>query len=125
MVKKTSSSKASCSPRKTGLRVNKTEPDDPKMVNARPEILKTPQNLFILAEGRSARLRLYDVIGEVEQLLRIMRNEPIDPFFKKEIYLKIDACEALLKEWQGNLDDLVNIYSGSYNDINQSSTIDN
>ena len=67
-------SKGSCSPRKTGLRVNKTESDDPKMVNARPEILKTPQNLFILAEGRSARVRLYDVIGEVEQLLRIMRN---------------------------------------------------
>ena len=119
MVEKTTSSKASCTPRKTGLRVNKTEPDDPKMVNARPEILKIPQNLFILAEARSARVRLYDIIKEVEQLLHIMRNPPNDPYFKNKMCTQIDAGEALLKEWQGKLDDLVNIYSGSCNDIHQ------
>ena len=84
MVEKTTSSKASCSPRKTGLEVNKTKPDGPKMVDARPEVLKTPQNLFLLAEARSARAALYDIIKEVEQLLHIMRNPPIDPYFKKK-----------------------------------------
>ena len=117
MVEKTTSSKASCSPRKTGLRVNKTESDDPKMVNARLEILKIPQNLFILAEARSARVRLYDVIKEVEQLLHIMQDPPIDPYFKNKMCTQIDAGEALLKEWQGKLDDSANIYSRSCNDI--------
>ena len=79
------------------------------MVNARPEILKIPQNLFVLAEERSARVRLYDVIKEVEQLLHIMQDPPIDPYFKNKMCTQIDAGEALLKEWQGKLDDLVNI----------------
>ena len=63
------------------------------MVNARPEILKIPQNLFILAEARSARVRLYDIIKEVEQLLHIMRNPPIDPYFKNKMCTQIDAGE--------------------------------
>ena len=92
MFKKTTSSSD-----KTGLE-NKTEPAGPKMVEARPQVLKIPKNLFLLAEARSARAALYDVIGEVEQLLRIMRNEPIDPFFKNKIYLQIDAGETLLAE---------------------------
>ena len=113
MFKKTTSS-----PRETGLE-NKTEPAGPKRVEARPQVLKIPKNLFLLAEARSARAVLYDVIGEVEQLLRIMRNEPIDPFFKNEIYLKIDAGETLLAEYQQKLSELVSIYPGSCQDIDQ------
>ena len=64
------------------------------MVDARPEVLKTPQNLFLLAEARSARVALYDVIKEVEQLLHIMRNPPIDPFFKNKMCIQIDAGET-------------------------------
>ena len=118
MIEKTTSSKASCSPRETGLE-NKTEPAGPKMVEARPQVLKIPKNLFVLVEARSARGALYDVIGEVEQLLRIMRNEPIDPFFKNKIYLQIDAGETLLAEYQQKLNELVGIYSGSCQDIDQ------
>ena len=105
MVEKTTSSKASCSPRKTGLEVNKTKPDGPKMVDARPEVLKTPQNLFLLAEARASRAGLYDAIKEVEQLLHIMRNPPIDPYFKNKMSTQIDAGETLLKEYQEKLDE--------------------
>ena len=118
MVEKTTSSKASCSPRETGLE-NKTEPAGPKMVEARPEVLKIPKNLFLLAEARSARAALYDIIGEVKQLLHIMRNSPIDPFFKNKMCLQIDAGKILLGEYQEKLNKLVNIYSGSCQDINQ------
>ena len=114
MFEKTTSS----TDRETGLE-NKTEPAGPKMVEARPQVLKIPKNLFLLAEARSARAALYDVIGEVEQLLRIMRNEPIDPFFKNKIYLQIDAGETLLAEYQQKLNELVSIYSGSCQDIDQ------
>ena len=119
MVEKTTSSEASCSPRETGLEVNKTEPAGPKMVEARPQVLKIPKNLFLLAEARSARAALYDIIGEVEQLLHIMRNSPIDPFFKNKMCLQIDAGEILLGEYQEKLNELVNIYSGSCQDIHQ------
>ena len=98
MVEKMTFSKASCSPGKTGLRANKTESADPKMVDAMPEILKIPQNLFLLAEARSARARLYDVIKEVEQLLHIMQDPPIDPYFKNRMCTQINAGETLLKE---------------------------
>ena len=89
------------------------------MVDARPEVFKTPQNLFLSAEARCARAASYDIIKEVEQLLHIMRNPPIDPYFKNKMCTQIDAGETLLKECQGKLDELVNIYSGSCNDIHQ------
>ena len=69
MVEKTTSSRASCSPRKTGLEVNKTKPDGPKIVDARPEVLKIPQNLVLLAEARSDQTALSDAVQVVEGLL--------------------------------------------------------
>ena len=116
MIEKTTSSSDSCSPRETGLE-NKTEPAGLNTVEARPQVLKIPKNLFVLVETRSARGALYDVIGEVEQLLRIMRNEPIDPFFKNKIYLQIDAGETLLSEYQQKLNKLVSIHPDSCKDI--------
>ena len=90
------------------------------MVNTRPEILKIPQNLWLLAEARAARVGLYDAVQEVEQLLHIIEQDPpIDPYFKNRLCTQIDAGEMLLQECQGKLDELVNIYSGSCNDIHQ------
>ena len=91
------------------------------MVNTRPEILKIPQNLWLLAEAWAARVGLYDAVQEVEQLLHILEQDPpIDPYFKNRLCTQIDAGEMLLQECQGKLDELVNIYSGSCNDIHQS-----
>ena len=48
-----------------------------------------------------------------------MQDPPIDPYFKNRMCTQKDAGETLLKECQGKLDDLVNIYSGNCNDIHQ------
>ena len=97
MFKKTTSSSD-----KTGLE-NKTEPVGPKMVETRPSVFKIPKNIFLLAETRSARGRFYDAIEEVEHLLRILINKPIDPYFKNKLCSQIDAGKTVLAEYQHKL----------------------
>ena len=104
MFKKTTSSSD-----KTGLE-NKTESVGPKMVERRPSVFKIPKNLFLLAETRSVRGTFYDALGEIEQILRILINNPVDPFFKNKIYSQIDAGETLLAEYQHKLNELVSIF---------------
>ena len=113
MFKKTTSSLD-----KTGLE-NKIETVGPKMVETRPSVFKIPRNLFLLAETRSARGAFYDAIGEMEQILRILINKPIDPFFKNKLYSQIDAGETVLAEYQHKLNELVSIYSDSCKDIDE------
>ena len=84
------------------------------MVNTRPEILKIPQNLWLLAEARAARVGLYDAVQEVEQLLHIIEQDPpIDPYFKNRLCTQIDAGEMLLQECQGKLDESISILAAA------------
>ena len=103
---------------KTGLE-NKTESVGPKMVERRPSVFKIPKNLFLLAETRSARGTLYDAIGDIEQILRILINNPIDPFFKNNLYYQIDAGETVLAEYEHKLNELVSIHPDSCKDIDE------
>ena len=97
------------------------------MVNTRPEILKTPQNLYLLAEARVARVGLHDAVQEVNQVLHILEQAGTSkgihplmiPHFTDRLCKEIDAGEALLGKCQRKLDELVNLYSGSCNDIHQ------
>ena len=107
MFKKTTSSSD-----KTGLE-NNTEPVCPKMVETRPSVFKIPKNIFLLAETRSARGRFYEAIEEVEHLLRILINKPIDPYFKNKLCSQIDAGKTVLAEYQHKLNELVSICSDS------------
>ena len=113
MFKKTTSSVD-----KTGLE-NKIETVGPKMVGTRPSVFKIPRNLFLLAETRSARGTLYDAIGDIEQILRILINNPIDPFFKNNLYYQIDAGETVLAEYEHKLNELVSIHPDSCKDIDE------
>ena len=107
MFKKTTSSSD-----KTGLE-NNTEPVCPKMVETRPSVFKIPKNIFLLAETRSARGRFYEAIEEVEHLLRILINKPINPYFKNKLCSQIDAGKTVLAEYQHKLNELVSICSDS------------
>ena len=100
------------------------------MVNTRPEILKTPQNLYLLAEARVARVGLHDAVQEVNQVLHILEQAGTSkgihplmiPHFTDRLCKEIDAGEALLGKCQRKLDELVNLYSGHCNDIHQLTT---
>ena len=97
------------------------------MVNTRPEILRTPQNLYLIAKARATRVGLHDAVQEVDQILHILEqagtNKGIPtfmiPYYSDRLCEKIDAGEALLAKCQGKLDELVNIYSGYCNDTHQ------
>ena len=106
----------------TGLRVNKTKSTGPKMVDSKPEILKIPQNLYLLAETRVDTVGLHDVVQEANQVLLYLEqvgtkgiHPPMTPHFKDRLCKEIDAGEALLNKCQKNSDKLVNLYSGSCN----------
>ena len=93
------------------------------MVDSKPEILKTPQNLYLLAETRVARVGLHDAMQEADQVLHILEQAGTDkgihplmiPHFTDRLCKEIDAGEALLNKCQNKLNELVDLYSGSCN----------
>ena len=104
---------------KTGSRIKTGSP-------SRPEILKNPQNLFLLAEARGSKTALHDAIQEVDRVLRTLEQAGHDglptcmiPSFIDRLSDKIGASKAILTKCQGKLDELVNIYSAYCYDIHQ------
>ena len=94
--------------------------------HSRPDILKNPQNLFLLAEARCSQTALHDAIFEVNQVLCSLERAGHDslptcmiPDFIDRLSDKIDASEDILTRCQGKLDALVNIYSAYCYDIHQ------
>ena len=126
MVKQTTFCEARSNSGKTGPGINKTKSADLKRVNKRPEILRTPQNLYLIAEARATRVALHDAVQEVDQILHTLEQAGTNgfptcmiPSYSDRLCEKIDAGEAMLTKCQGKLDELVNIYSGYCTDTHQ------
>ena len=90
----------------------------------RPEILKKPQNLFLIAEARGSETTLRDDVQEVDRVLRALEQAghdglptPMIPSYIDRLSDKIDASEAMQAKCQEKLDELVNIYSAYCYDI--------
>ena len=68
MIEQTTFCEAGPNSGKTGLGI-KTESAN---LNTRPEILRIPQNLFLIAETRGSKAALYDAIQKVDRVLRAL-----------------------------------------------------
>ena len=94
--------------------------------HSRPDILKNPQNLFLLAEARCSQTALHDAIFEVNQVLCSLERADHNSLpkgmiqdFIARLSDKLDASEDILTRCQLKLDALVNIHSTFCYDIHQ------
>ena len=92
----------------------------------RPDILKEPQNIGLLAEARSDQTELNDAIQVVEGLLSAIEQVEHNALstcmissYGKMLSKEIDASETLLAKCQEKLNELTDIYSSFCSDTNQ------
>ena len=92
----------------------------------RPDILKEPQHIGLLAEARSDQTGLNDAIQVAEGLLNAIEQVEHNAMstcmvlsYRKMLFKEIDASETLLAECQEKLNKLTDIYSSFCSDTNQ------
>ena len=119
MVEQTSSQGTKPNPGKTGSETKTVSP-------TRPNILKEPQNLFLIAEARGSQTALHDAVQGVNRLLRTIEQAGHNglptcmiPSYVDRLSVRIDASKALLARSQEKLNELVNIYSSFCYDTHQ------
>ena len=119
MVEQTTSKDTKPNPGKTGSETKTVSP-------TRPNILKEPQNLFLIAEARGSQTALHDAVQGVNRLLRTIEQAGHNglptcmiPSYVDRLSVRIDASKALLARSQEKLNELVNIYSSFCYDTHQ------
>ena len=119
MVEQTTSQDTKPNPGKTGSEIKTGSP-------TRPNILKEPQNLFLIAEARGSQTALHNAVQGVDRVLRTIEQAGHNglptcmvPSYIDRLSDRIDASEALLARSQEKLDELVNIYSAYCYDTHQ------
>ena len=102
MVEQTTSQGTKPNPGKTGSETKTVSP-------TRPNILKEPQNLFLIAEARGSQTALHDAVQGVNRLLRTIEQAGHNglptcmiPSYVDRLSVRIDASKALLGEAKRN-----------------------
>ena len=105
----------------------RSEPADSQTVDVRPLFLRTPQNLYLLAEIRSTVVTLDDAVSEASHLLQDMKeagtgsgiHESLLPRYSDLLNKQITKGETLVEKCQTKINKLVADCSDSCTEISQ------